>query len=175
MDLRTLTTLAWRILAMYFCVQALTALGGALFLLTPFLGSARLADTWPVLAALVCYGALAAVVFLAGPRLTDRLAPGSPEPYPALDTATLVAVGLAVVGLAVGLDGFTEAVRQLPLLARFRSWLTGTPDAVLDGLGATLVGDPTARLVRALLRALGGGLLFLLAKPLARVWGRLTF
>lgn len=167
MDLRTLTTLAWRLLAMYFTAQALQALGGAGFLLMPFLGTPSLASTWPLLAAAGCYGGLAAVLFLAGPRLTDRLAPGGTEPYPALDAGTLVAVGLAVVGLAMGLDGFTEALRQLPLLALLRG-STGAGDL----LG--LLGDPAPRLVGALVKALGGGLLFLLAKPLARGWARLN-
>jgi hypothetical protein len=176
MDLHTLTTLAWRILALYFCAQALQALALALLLLSPVLGSPAPSASWPVLAAAACYGALAAMVFLAGPRLTARLSPGGREPGPGLDAGTLVAVGAAVVGLAVGLDGFLAVLRQLPLLRLARAWAAGAPAQAGELLDpkALLAGDAGSRLVWAVSRTLCGGLLFLLAKPLARGWGNIN-
>jgi hypothetical protein len=173
-DLAILTTLAWRILALYFCAQGLQALAVALLLLSPVVGPSAPGSAWPLLAAAACYGALAAVVFLAGPRLTARLSPGDREPGPSLDAGTLVAVGAAVVGLAVGLDGFLAVLRQLPLLRLAGAWAAGAPAQAGELLDprTLLAGDAGSRLVWAVSRTLCGGLLFLLAKPLARGWGK---
>jgi hypothetical protein len=173
MNVRTLTTLVWRFAGVYLALRALGAL--ALFGLGPWIAEALFPGpdpvnpiryTWPHLAGAAVYALVAIMLFRLGPRLTAFLAPAT-EAGANLDSGTLVAAGLALVGLLTFLEGGTALARMTVILRSMQG---------VDGdLGRTLWGvNPGQGPLNAVpLFQIGmGALLFVLAKPLARWWAR---
>jgi hypothetical protein len=163
----TLTILAWRCAGIYFAIQAAWAFLG--FAMAPLVGmgfpteGSVLRFTWPLLLTALVYGCLATLVFRSARRLTALLAPRAAEEGVGLDSVALVAVGLAIVGALLFVEGGLVAVRQLASLMVSRHLL---------GEGA-LFGPSGPRLAVPIGQAAVGVGVFVLAKPLAGWWGRI--
>jgi hypothetical protein len=129
MSMHALTTLAFRLMGL--CCLLLALARGAVALILAMTGQGWM--VWPVALSAGALAVLALLFFLFSGRLADYAAPREEAPaIPAVDGATLLAVGFSLLGSLVLFRGAEGIVWQAGLAWR----------SVPDLLEAVLGGDP---------------------------------